>query len=50
MSVDDGADFNLDSDPGESKNLASANPELLAELIDAWEAYALEVGVVPAKL
>lgn len=42
--------FNLATDPGESVDLAADMPDLLSELIAAWEAYAEEVGVVPAEL
>jgi arylsulfatase len=38
--------YDLASDPGETRDLASARPETLAELKAAWERYAEEVGVV----
>jgi arylsulfatase A-like enzyme len=38
--------FNLEVDPGESRDLADENPELLQRLITQWEAYAEEVGVI----
>lgn len=41
--------FNVKEDPGETTDLASNMPELLAVLTQAWESYALEVGVVPAE-
>jgi arylsulfatase len=42
--------FNVDEDPGEANDLAADMPELLQTLISAWEAYAADVGVVPAEL
>ena len=42
--------FNVDEDPGESNDLASKQPELLATLVAAWDDYAADVGVVPAEL
>jgi arylsulfatase len=42
--------FDLTSDPLESKDLAGARPEKLAELLRAWEEYALRNGVIlPAR-
>ena len=38
--------FNLAVDPGESRDLADENPELLQRLITQWEAYAEDVGVI----
>lgn len=38
--------YNLAEDPGETRDLAEQNPELLKELQMAWERYAKEVGVV----
>ena len=38
--------FNLARDPGETTDLAAAEPHKLQELVDAWFAYAREVGVV----
>jgi arylsulfatase A-like enzyme len=38
--------YNLTADPGETTNLAGAQPGLLRELTDAWHAYAADVGVV----
>ena len=38
--------FNLASDPGETTDLAAAEPAKLKELIDEWFAYARETGVV----
>ncbi len=37
--------FNLEQDPGETKDLAEQHPELLGELTDAWDRYAAETGV-----
>lgn len=39
--------FNLAADPGETTDLAAANPELVAELAAAYEAHAADVGVIP---
>jgi arylsulfatase len=41
--------FNVVGDPGETHDLAGEMPELLQELQTAWDAYAEEVGVVPAE-
>ncbi len=38
--------FNLENDPGETTDLAAAEPAKLKELIDEWFAYARETGVV----
>ena len=38
--------FNLARDPGETTDLAAAEPDKLQELIDEWFAYARETGVV----
>lgn len=38
--------FNMASDPGESRNLAEAHPEKLAELIARYAAYDQRVGVI----
>ena len=38
--------FNLAEDPGESDDLALQQPELLAELIESWDQFAEETGVV----
>lgn len=37
--------FNLQSDPGESKNVRKENPEVFERLMTAWEIYAEENGV-----
>lgn len=39
--------FDLVADPGATKNLASVQPEILQQLIDAYENYAQENGVIP---
>lgn len=39
--------FDLATDPGETTDIASANPELLAELAAAYDQHAAAVGVVP---
>jgi arylsulfatase A-like enzyme len=39
--------FNLATDPGETTDVAAANPELMAELAAAYEQHAAAVGVVP---
>ena len=38
--------FNIVKDPGETKDLGSAQPAKLAELLSAWEAYVVECGIV----
>jgi arylsulfatase len=38
--------FNMAEDPGETNDLSSTSPEILAELKAAWQLYADEVGVV----
>ncbi len=38
--------FNLVDDPGETSDLADDQPELLADLVAAWEQFAAEHGVV----
>lgn len=38
--------YNLAEDLGEQHDLSAAHPELRAELVAAWEAYAAEVGVM----
>ncbi|WP_405051356.1 arylsulfatase [Sphingomonas sp. LC-1] len=39
--------FNVAADPGETKDLAAAEPTKLAELVDAYDQYAKAKGVVP---
>lgn len=43
--------FDLAQDPGETTDLAAANPDVMAELAAAWERHAAEVGVAapPAR-
>lgn len=41
--------YNVVEDPGETRDLAAELPELLARLQSAWDAYAEEVGVIPAE-
>ncbi len=41
--------FNLSVDPGETSDLSKEMLGLLTELIAAWDAYAEEVGIVPAE-
>jgi arylsulfatase len=38
--------FDLAADPGESRDLADRHPETLQRLIELWETYADEVGVI----
>ncbi|PZU46772.1 MAG: arylsulfatase [Sphingomonas sp.] len=38
--------FNIADDPGETNDLGTSEPERLAELVAAWDAYAKEVGVI----
>lgn len=39
--------FNLANDPGETRDLSSEQPELMAELMAAYDAYEQRVGVLP---
>ncbi|MGY6627145.1 MAG: arylsulfatase [Oceanicaulis sp.] len=39
--------FNLAVDPGETRDLSAEQPELMAELMAAYEAYERRVGVLP---
>lgn len=39
--------FNLAADPGETRDLSAEQPELMAELMAAYEAYEQRVGVLP---
>ncbi|TCK07411.1 arylsulfatase [Marinobacterium mangrovicola] len=41
--------FNIASDPGETTNLADANPDKLAEMKQEWERYVAENGLVIAE-
>ncbi|EWY83256.1 arylsulfatase [Fusarium oxysporum NRRL 32931] len=38
--------FNITRDPGETNDLAEAEPELMVEMLKLWEEYKNEVGVV----
>jgi len=38
--------YRLDEDPGEVRDLAGAQPDKVAELVEAWQRWALEYGVV----
>ena len=38
--------YRLDEDPGEVRDLADEHPETVAELVEAWERWASEYGVV----
>lgn len=38
--------FNIDRDPGETRDLSLLNPEIAADLAAAWDRYAVTVGVV----
>ncbi|KAJ3496911.1 hypothetical protein NLG97_g2314 [Lecanicillium saksenae] len=39
--------FNLEKDQGETKDLSKDHPEILAELLQLWDKYVLDTGVVP---
>ncbi len=39
--------FDLATDPGETTDVAAANPELMAELSAAYDQHAADVGVIP---
>ena len=41
--------YNIASDPGETRDLAKEQPELLKKLQTAWDRYARDVGVVITK-
>ncbi len=41
--------YNIAVDPGESQDLAQKKPKKLEQLIEAWNRYAIEVGVVSMK-
>lgn len=38
--------FDLKADPGETKDLAESEPDILAELLDHWSQYEAETGLV----
>jgi arylsulfatase A-like enzyme len=43
--------FNLKDDPGETQDLSLDEPEVKTQLINAWQVYSREVGVIiPDKL
>ncbi len=41
--------FNVDEDPGETRDLAAEMPDLLESLKLAWDQYSADVGVIPAE-
>ncbi|WP_108861358.1 arylsulfatase [Ruegeria sp. Alg231-54] len=41
--------YNVDADPGETRDLAAEMPELLEDLKSGWDLYAMEVGVISAE-
>lgn len=42
--------FNMKTDPGETTDLSSNNPELLKKIVTGWKQYADEVGVLHKEL
>ena len=40
--------YNLDSDPGETRDLIDTHPDIAQRLAEKWEQFAAENGVVPA--
>jgi len=42
--------YNLADDPGETADRAGDEPELLKELVAAWERYVEEVGIIPGPV
>ena len=42
--------FDLSVDPGESNDLSTEDPELRQRLIEAWDAYSEEVGVITSDV
>ena len=38
--------YNLVSDPGEQIDLANVEPEILKNLVEQWENYAKETGMI----
>ena len=42
--------YDLSSDPGETNDLSAAEPARLARLVDDWNAYVEETGVVLVNL
>lgn len=41
--------YDLSKDPGETEDLAAQHPEILEELLQHWEQYCEETGVVPLQ-
>ena len=41
--------YDLSKDPGETEDLAEKEPEILEELLQLWEKYCEECGVVPLQ-
>ncbi|OQU94697.1 Fungal specific transcription factor domain-containing protein [Cladophialophora immunda] len=41
--------YDMEADPGETRDLAEEYPEKLADLLKFWETYVEEVGVVPLQ-
>ena len=41
--------FDVEADPGEVNDLAEEMPEVLSELVSEYDAYAADVGVLPAE-
>ena len=41
--------YDLSKDPGETEDLAQQHPEILKELLEHWETYCEETGVVPLQ-
>jgi len=41
--------FDLSTDPGETRDLSAAHPELLQRLLGEWNTYADEVGIIYAE-
>ncbi|KEF50956.1 arylsulfatase [Exophiala aquamarina CBS 119918] len=41
--------YELSTDPGETEDLAKQHPDILAELLELWETYCEETGVVPLQ-
>lgn len=46
LSIDQWLLFNIDTDPGETRDLADREPAVLAKLVAAWNRYAEDTGVV----
>jgi arylsulfatase A-like enzyme len=42
--------YDLKADPGETRDRAQDRPDLLAELIEAWQRYVAQVGVVESPV